>query len=1138
MRAHTVTVFFAGLALVLGKVCRNGWTFCETKDRKAQVLCGGVTAKGFTHWEVTKNGDVSVRIPSSKCEFSELAAGGDTRSALFFVSIVSSPLAVLRGTTSTAKYTGTAIVYDVQSAYFRVFVQHESLSGADLHAFAVKYWQISWIGAVGANTGQTTLGKTGWVAYQDNVVWADISTRSAGFQWTPRYLITLQSQAPVKLEGEHAVYDARNSGFKVYVKSRFTGLAPRVAEAAIVVNWIGADPAAKWAGSSGTDWRSLSMGQTASNPEATKQTNLHVAQLGVAAPGFGNGQPLFVTSIQRDAQSVQVHWLQGASTVMYSNSSGFEATLTTSAVRDLPNWKVNYIAFAQIKPCQVSSWSEWTSTCSTSCGKGYFVKKRTITRMPTMFAQGCPALMQTKQCRNSPCPVNCETSPWTAWSPCSNPCGGGLHYRTRTVSVPPKDGGACSAKLKDSQKCNLFACVTRGFGPSRPCGSTTSHIDNEWGVHTQWGVYAGKHEGGLFVDVDTGSCDFHGKVFYTASVVSDVAVISSIFRADATSFRINVWHPTLKGKILQSIAQHHKWQISWIGDTGSNSGMTVPGRSNWQQNIFGVSADEKKHAYIHVDTSSSAYSSMPIFLTGLYGAPSRMRVVGAHDLYLVSKAGFRLFTLFEDEVTPADLEETKLAVTWMYMPKHSAQSSHDWKQDGDSIYLDVNSANMDLPATPGYATSLVITGPPQEGAYGASSVSRVTLNSFRFVLKPAWSSGRLHASDARQEKWRVNYAAFLKLDCKTGVQTNGTCTKTCGGGTRQKTLRIVQHPYHGKSCPLNLSISEACHTAKCPVDCKLTHWSSWHTCSVTCGSGTRTRHRQVLVDSAYGGALCPPLSDTSDKKCNVAVCPVAHPRVKITGTIVVSQALRWSPRELLNASFVSNKRHQFLATVATALNISNLDVHLTFRPIDVQAGRSFNITADYSIPAANDESGVAIMQKFTSPIFCSGLLGSLSDGGITATFSQVSCFGATMGSLQNVPKEPVEQKARVQQASAAPTLARSQVAAAKPAGTSNKSELSLLSIAVMVLVPMNMLLLFFLTRKSQAGVDASAEELRPMATAQGSAVHTSDDHPILSTIRPFTRDIVAGVSGAARPPSAVQFSFTDGADFGSYEDVA
>ena len=54
------------------------------------------------------------------------------------------------------------------------------------------------------------------------------------------------------------------------------------------------------------------------------------------------------------------------------------------------------------------------------------------------------------------------------------------------------------------------------------------------------------------------------------------------------------------------------------------------------------------------------------------------------------------------------------------------------------------------------------------------------------------------------------------------------------------------------------------------VDCKVGDWKPWGDCSVACNGGTRTRSREVVLESQNGGASCPDLVETD--VCNTDKC--------------------------------------------------------------------------------------------------------------------------------------------------------------------------------------------------------------------------------------------------------------------------
>ena len=56
----------------------------------------------------------------------------------------------------------------------------------------------------------------------------------------------------------------------------------------------------------------------------------------------------------------------------------------------------------------------------------------------------------------------------------------------------------------------------------------------------------------------------------------------------------------------------------------------------------------------------------------------------------------------------------------------------------------------------------------------------------------------------------------------------------------------------------------------CPVDCEVSEWTEWSTCSQTCGGGITTRTRQSLYAAQYLGKACPHMQE--EKSCNVHSC--------------------------------------------------------------------------------------------------------------------------------------------------------------------------------------------------------------------------------------------------------------------------
>lgn len=84
----------------------------------------------------------------------------------------------------------------------------------------------------------------------------------------------------------------------------------------------------------------------------------------------------------------------------------------------------------------------------------------------------------------------------------------------------------------------------------------------------------------------------------------------------------------------------------------------------------------------------------------------------------------------------------------------------------------------------------------------------------------------------------------------------------------------------GKPCNGSLKEIKSCNVKECdvapttpspPVDCVLGDWSSWTSCSVSCGSGEQTRSRIVLTQPKWGGKICD--GDLKEiRGCNTQIC--------------------------------------------------------------------------------------------------------------------------------------------------------------------------------------------------------------------------------------------------------------------------
>ena len=107
-----------------------------------------------------------------------------------------------------------------------------------------------------------------------------------------------------------------------------------------------------------------------------------------------------------------------------------------------------------------------------------------------------------------------------------------------------------------------------------------------------------------------------------------------------------------------------------------------------------------------------------------------------------------------------------------------------------------------------------------------------------------------------------------------------SCSITCGGGkrTRSRTCLNPRPQYGGLNCSSlgPAQEGEDCNTHACPIDGGYSEWSTFGACSATCGNGLKRRTR--LCNSPlpqYGGMDCSIIGPAQETRvCFIKLCPV------------------------------------------------------------------------------------------------------------------------------------------------------------------------------------------------------------------------------------------------------------------------
>lgn len=135
------------------------------------------------------------------------------------------------------------------------------------------------------------------------------------------------------------------------------------------------------------------------------------------------------------------------------------------------------LRYCDFGPCPIhgnwTAWSQW-SDCSKTCANGTRSRNRTCSSpVPQFGGRNCSGeVTEIKSCIKAPCPIPGKWATWSQWSECSKSCSGGRKSRRRTCNNPsPSNGGQpCTGRATETEMCQLIPCP----------------IDGGWGEWSNW----------------------------------------------------------------------------------------------------------------------------------------------------------------------------------------------------------------------------------------------------------------------------------------------------------------------------------------------------------------------------------------------------------------------------------------------------------------------------------------------------------------------------------------------------------------------------------------------------------------------------------------------------------------------------
>ena len=504
--------------------------------------------------------------------------------------------------------------------------------------------------------------------------------------------------------------------------------------------------------------------------------------------------------------------------------------------------------------CAVGDFGEY-SDCNAACGGGAQTRTRDITRPPVGNGAQCPHLQETKACNTEPCPVHCTTSPWSSWSECDKPCNGGKAERRRIVTVESAFDGEGCGDLVEEIRCNVQACngATTTAAPSTDC------VVSDWSAPSACSTTCGK-----------------GTQKRTRSIVSASAgggqtcpTLVNVEQCDGgdcpVGCTVTGWEDW--GSCSLTCGTGFRERKRSIGTFAENGGAPCPSL---------VEIEPCNSDPCPVDCMVSAFGDYTQ-CTKTCGSGSQ---TGYRSITRVAEAG--------GIACPA-LSHTRICNA------HSCPVHCTLTQWGDYGACD-KTCGASFATRTRQVKYAHAHGGQCNGALKDDKVCERNPCPRDCVVDDwqAWGACSVTCGEGTQTRKRATIEATAhggqecpaiaetracrhlgcQIDCKMSLWSEwSACSKTCGTGFRSHERGIDVAPaFGGMACGPKYEI-EKCASQQCPVDCVMSSWGMRSGCTVTCGTGTRSRSRTIVIMEQYGGKMCPPELRTQSEQCDAGHCP-------------------------------------------------------------------------------------------------------------------------------------------------------------------------------------------------------------------------------------------------------------------------
>lgn len=558
--------------------------------------------------------------------------------------------------------------------------------------------------------------------------------------------------------------------------------------------------------------------------------------------------------------------------------------------------------------CVLETWGEW-SACNSSCGNATRTRIRRI-KVAAAGGQACTGAMEESEaCILPPCPVDCQVGPWSSWTSCSAPCGSGSQIRSRTITSAAQHGGLPCPVLFEVQPCN-----------TQPCTQTACLV-SEW---SSWGACNVSCNGGVQKRFRTviklaADCPVLEETRYCNVEPCPIDCVAGEWNPWATCSKVcggGIQYRTREIVIQAAYGgtdclSHERSQQRDCNQQACPVDCSVTAWGGWSPCSVpcGLGTQQRTRAVVQVPANGG--SSCPSLLETRHctsacaidcvveewqpwsvcsqpcgkGSRSRIRYVSTAP----TNGGAPCPALQESEDCndfPCSID--CVVTSWSSWGPCSVSCGSGQQSRTRSVSTNAQYGGQACPPLIEVASCEAGPCPPtgcvvsawSEWSNCSQACAGGTIQRIRTVIS---NPNTEQCPDLTET--RVCNEQPCPVDCVLGAWTLwSACSVECGGGTRRRVRTFVNVAAHnGLPCDGPTEDTEPCNEQSCSIDCALSEWSDWSTCSAPCDAGTSFRRRTILQAPVGNGSACPaPLFESI--VCNAEPCPC-----------IVSAWSAWSP---------------------------------------------------------------------------------------------------------------------------------------------------------------------------------------------------------------------------------------------------